>query len=116
MRSAKLSLALLIALGCSKGGESANGDAGVKEEDCRGPGNYQAGKEGSYRPCCEGLTEQSQELPATDQRGERVCIQPPLRVYACVEGSCGDGRCEPEEEVPCGCAEDCPDAVLPGAG
>lgn len=74
---------------------------------CRQAGNYQAGKEGSYQPCCPGLVEVLQRSRA-EVNGALACVDLPLRVYACVEGSCGDGRCEAPENVPCGCAVDCP--------
>lgn len=49
------------------------------------------------------------------QRGdtrERVCDQPVgFRNYVCVEGRCGDGRCEVPEQAPCGCPQDCASAV-----
>jgi hypothetical protein len=83
-------------------------------DDCRGPGRYQAGKEGSYRPCCAGLTEVLYQLPSMSN-GARVCGSPPLRVYACVRGTCGDGICEAGEAPACGCVADCPDAAW-GAG
>lgn len=113
MRGSTLILALSFTAACAQEADAPDVDGGREPTECRGPGNYQAGKEGSYRPCCEGLNEVFQELPATDDRGARVCIAPPLRVYACVEGRCGDGRCEEPEAVPCGCAADCPDAALP---
>lgn len=80
-------------------------------EPCRGAGNYEAGKEGSYLPCCEGLTEVAQQRTA-EVDGVRMCTDLPLRVYACIEGRCGDGRCERPEAVPCGCTLDCPSAVV----
>ena len=87
-------------------------------DDCRGPGRYESGKEGSYRPCCEGLT----EVPvgkmgysgSSSDALQPVCGgHPPLRVYACVRGTCGDGICEEEGEAPaCGCVQDCPQAAF----
>lgn len=78
---------------------------------CRGAGNYEAGKEGSYQPCCPGLREVFQKRAAqVGESAERMCIDLPLRVYACVEGRCGDGRCEAPEAVVCGCEADCPSA------
>ena len=79
--------------------------------ECRGSGNYQVGKEGGYQPCCAGLREVFQQSFA-EVNGAPGCWEPPLRVYACVQGSCGDGRCEEPEAVPCGCALDCPSAVV----
>lgn len=78
--------------------------------ECRGQGHYQAGKEGSYLPCCEGLTEVFQLSPGENDDGP-ICTDPPLRVYACVEGTCGDGVCEVGEDVRCGCVDDCPGAA-----
>lgn len=88
--------------------------------DCRGPGRYESGKEGSYRPCCDGLTEvpvakSAYAGTATDPNArEPVCTSDlPLNVYACVRGTCGDGVCEEEGEAPaCGCVEDCPQAAF----
>lgn len=85
------------------------------ECECRGMGRYQAGKEGSYLPCCGGLTEVFWRVGG-EQDGQRVCADPPgHREYACVEGTCGDGRCEPGEDGACGCAADCPGAVWEGS-
>ena len=77
---------------------------------CRRKGRYQAGKEGSYLPCCDGLREVFWQTPATDAEGTNVCVEPMHREYGCVENECGDGRCEPGEDGACGCAADCPDA------
>ncbi len=90
----------------------ALGSCGDSAEDgpkipCRQAGNYQAGKEGSYQPCCAGLVEVAQRSKA-EVNGVLACGDPPLRVYACIEGRCGDGRCEAPENVPCGCVLDCP--------
>jgi hypothetical protein len=76
---------------------------------CRGAGRYEAGKEGSYRPCCPGFNEVPYPSPAYSG-GEKVCWMPPLNVYACVRGTCGDGICEVGEAPACGCAADCPSA------
>jgi hypothetical protein len=78
---------------------------------CRGPGLYEAGKNGDYRPCCPGLRETFYQLGAVGEDGVKLCVSPPLRVYACVEGRCGDGVCEIGESQPCGCVADCPSAV-----
>ncbi|HEX4335494.1 MAG TPA: hypothetical protein VH062_06240 [Polyangiaceae bacterium] len=80
---------------------------------CRGAGNYEAGKEGSYLPCCEGLQEVEQLQSATQGDNlEHICAPAiGVRKYACVAGRCGDGRCEPAESVPCGCVQDCPSAA-----
>jgi hypothetical protein len=80
--------------------------------DCRGPGHYQAGKEGSYRPCCAGLTQVQLLSPAYNGADNSpVCTQLPLNVYACVRGTCGDGICEEGEGPRCGCLADCPGAA-----
>jgi hypothetical protein len=88
-------------------------DGGVAQDaaECRGPGRYEAGKEGSYRPCCAGLTEVPYLKPAYEGPGlVPVCTSFPLRVYACVRGTCGDGICEEGEAPACGCVADCPSA------
>jgi hypothetical protein len=92
-------LALLALLGCKS-----------TVDDCRGPGRYEAGKEGSYRPCCAGLTEVFYKKPAY-VGGVPACAEFPLRVYACVRGTCGDGVCEAGEAPSCGCVADCRDAA-----
>ena len=93
-----------LALGCDIGdGGSVDG--------CRGPGRYEAGKEGSYRPCCPGLTEVFYQKAGHSGDGRRICDSPPLRVYACVQGTCGDGICEAGEAPACGCVTDCPGAA-----
>ena len=79
---------------------------------CHGPGNYSAGKGNQYVPCCPGLREVFQQVRAEDGAGQSICADVPARIYACVEGSCGDGRCEEPEAVPCGCPQDCPSASV----
>lgn len=91
-------------------GQPTEPSSGATSQACRGKGHYEAGKEGSYLPCCEGLTEVFHLSPAEGDDGP-VCVDLPLRVYACVEGECGDGVCEVGEDVACGCADDCPGAV-----
>jgi hypothetical protein len=87
-------------------------DAGLESsQDCRGPGRYEAGKEGSYRPCCEGLREVFYMMPAEGDNGAKICVSPPLRIYACVQGKCGDATCEVGESGACGCVADCPSAA-----
>lgn len=82
------------------GGQGAAG-----QDDCRGPGRYEAGKEGSYKPCCEGL----HEIPTRRyDQSSRNCLDLPLRQYACVKGECWDRICEVGEQDPCGCPIDCP--------
>jgi hypothetical protein len=48
------------------------------------------------------------------ENNARTCDSPPLRVYACVKGECGDGICETGEAPACGCVEDCPQAAWEG--
>jgi hypothetical protein len=92
------------------GRASAAGGGGSNE--CRGPGRYESGKEGSYRPCCEGLQEVFYGKPGYTGDGTvKTCDHPPLRVYACVRGECGDGICEQGESPACGCVRDCPQAA-----
>lgn len=81
--------------------------------ECRGPGRYESGKEGSYRPCCSGLKEVSYGKPGYvfGDGTAKICDHPPLRVYACVSGKCGDGICEAGEAPACGCVQDCPEAA-----
>jgi hypothetical protein len=92
--------------------------AAPSQGECRGPGHYQSGKEGSYRPCCAGLTEVFHQYPAYGENRTPICTDVPLRVYACVAGVCGDGICEAGEAVACGCVSDCPQAQwgAPDAG
>jgi hypothetical protein len=87
--------------------------AGADAAQCRGPGRYESGKEGSYQPCCAGLSEVSYGKPSFTGAfaTQPVCDAPPLRVYACVRGTCGDGMCEEGEAPACGCVEDCPQAA-----
>jgi hypothetical protein len=94
--------------------EGGHGPAAVGggPNECRGPGRYESGKEGSYKPCCEGLQEVSYGKPSYAGDGKlKTCDHPPLRVYACVRGQCGDGICEEGEAAACGCVEDCPQAA-----
>jgi hypothetical protein len=87
---------LKIALVALAGLTVACSSTSVEHEDagteCRGPGRYEAGKEGSYLPCCAGLTEVEYESAGYSETGP-ICWSPPLRVYACVQGTCGDGIC-----------------------
>lgn len=102
--------ALAVLVGCANSFPPSEPAA----EKCRGAGRYQAGKEGSYEPCCEDLTEVDWQVGG-ERDSQRVCLDPPgHREYACVAGTCGDGMCEPGEDGPCGCAEDCPGAVWEG--
>jgi hypothetical protein len=117
MRLARaVALAALVAAvttGCKDDALTAPIDAKTEPDaaECRGPGRYQSGKEGSYRPCCAGLTEVFYTSPAYEGPEQiPVCTTPPLRVYACVRGTCGDGICEEGEAPACGCLPDCPSA------
>lgn len=93
-----------------RAGHSSAADSGSGSTECRGPGRYESGKEGSYRPCCAGLQEVSYGKPGYNADG-KTCDHPPLRVYACVRGECGDGICETGEAPACGCVQDCPQAA-----
>jgi hypothetical protein len=81
-------------------------------------GNYEVSKEGGYRPCCDGLRQVYQLSAGYGYGDQNVCTQPVINVFACIEGSCGDGRCEAPEAVGCGCTLDCQSAVwgAPDAG
>ncbi len=79
--------------------------------ECRGPGRYEVGKEGGYLPCCAGLREVFYLTSGATADGTKVCVAVPLRVYACVQGRCGDGVCEVGEADACGCVADCPSAA-----
>lgn len=96
-------------------GSSADAGSDVSAQ-CRGPGYYETGKEGGYAECCAGLHEVFVGKTGYSGNGDQLeptCDTPPLRVSACVHGTCGDGTCEPEGEGQlCGCVEDCPSAVF----
>jgi hypothetical protein len=120
MRIQAVTLFLVAFAGCDSSSpvntqqhnDAGSSDAGSQSDvDCRGPGRYESGKEGSYRPCCSGLTEVSYQQAAYDINGVPGCWSPPLRIYACVRGTCGDGICEIGEAPACGCVADCPDAA-----
>jgi hypothetical protein len=102
--------------GSTEADHDATPDAGSgTEQACRGPGRYTSGKAGGYLPCCDGLNEVFYRLPGeSGENNARTCDAPPLRVYACVEGECGDGICETGEAPACGCVEDCPQAAWEG--
>jgi hypothetical protein len=107
-----------LTVGRDAGGVETGSDAGAPEtvnadlvSGCRGPGRYEAGKEGSYQPCCPGLREVFYLAPAYTESTTRICASIPLRVYACVVGRCGDGVCESGEADACGCVADCPSAL-----
>jgi hypothetical protein len=88
-----------------------SGVAGESSGDCHGPGRYRAAKEGSYRPCCPGLREVFYTGSTFAEGGAKVCAELPMRIYACVQGRCGDGVCEAGEAEACGCVADCPSAL-----
>lgn len=109
-----LGVSSLLVVGCAtatpaqSGGQGAAGrDTRPNSDECRGPGRYEAGKEGSYKPCCEGLHE---VLTRRYDASSFNCLDLPLRQYACVKGECWDGICEVGEQDPCGCPVDCPDS------
>jgi hypothetical protein len=77
---------------------------------CRGRGRYES-EEGTYLPCCEGLNEVSFRSPARDADNKPICADLPVRNYACIRGTCGDGECEKAESDACGCLDDCPQAA-----
>jgi hypothetical protein len=61
-----------------------------------------------YRPCCEGLRALFPLLPRDDLDGKTMCVPSQQMAMACIEGRCGDGRCESGERQPCGgCTADC---------
>ena len=111
------SLTLAVALACSAlacGGSTRSEGAVPEGGQCAGPGRYEAGKGSQPLPCCAGLN----EVPALSavEEGDTVRVKRctdtlPLRVYACVKGTCGDGVCEAGESAPCGCPADCPSAA-----
>jgi hypothetical protein len=75
----------------------------VTNDACNEPGNYS-----DAMPCCPGLRAVAQRSKVFGDDSLGSCVDGPLQLHACIEGSCGDGRCEPEEAVACGCALDCP--------
>lgn len=99
---------ILCAVACGRGGN-------VPDAECRGAGRYEAGKGSPAVACCKGL----KQVPVKSAAYEGdvptpVCTDTlPMFVYACVEGSCGDGLCEAGESAPCSCPEDCPSAAFP---
>ena len=109
-----------VSRGDSAGSSGLGPVAGAPSEgsdECLGPGRYERGKGSPNTRCCAGL----HEVPTgkSGYRGDSTgsyepsCELPPLYVFACVRGSCGDGVCEEEGEAPaCGCVEDCPQAAF----
>jgi hypothetical protein len=51
------------------------------------------------------LVKQRAELFQDD--GTETCSFAPVPSFVCIQGFCGDGRCEAPEAVPCGCSLDC---------
>lgn len=89
------------------------GCGGDNSSACSGAGNYERGKGGGAANCCPGLNMVSQLAPVyAGNNQEPTCAQLPLAVFACIEGSCGDGRCEAPEAVHCGCLSDCTSAAF----
>jgi hypothetical protein len=78
--------------------------------DCNPAGNYDR-VVAPPRACCPGLQQVEQRMELFRDDGTSTCSFTPVRLYACVEGICGDGRCEAPEAVACGCSLDCP---IPG--
>jgi hypothetical protein len=80
--------------------------ASSQDVDCAGPGVYQRGKEGGAS-CCANLNEYYR-LAASGSTNELTCQQPVGHAeFGCIEGRCGDGRCELGERGACGCTLDC---------
>jgi hypothetical protein len=112
---------LLVSCGRTESGDQdsesaairdSGAEVGVDAAECYGPGGlYVASKDINYHPCCPGLREVFYLASAQNGQGVNICWGPPMRVYACVQGRCGDGVCEVGEAEPCGCVADCPSAV-----
>jgi hypothetical protein len=93
---------------------ASSGSAGATTE-CRGPGLYNYGKGSPRLPCCAGYQEFYLETPGYDDMMHKACAPAPGGgTYACLEGVCGDGRCEDAESAACGCITDCPGAAWEG--
>ena len=83
---------------------------GVDAGSCSGLGNYPHGEDFGTPPCCPGLNRQEMRVPILIHENH-ACVQDDVMSFACTQGTCGDGRCEPPEGVPCVCPPDCPSAV-----
>ncbi len=99
-----------ICLGCD--GELERGVQCTGTNDfveCNEAGNYDRnmGKAGTL-PCCVGLSQVEQRAQLKSDDSTSTCSFTPMRLFACIQGFCGDGRCEPEEAIACGCELDCP--------
>jgi hypothetical protein len=79
-----------------------------RDEPCSPPGNYSRGTADTVQGCCPGLHKVEQRARVFSDDSSSTCAYSPVRLFACIEGFCGDGLCEPEEAVACGCALDCP--------
>jgi hypothetical protein len=81
---------------------------------CLGPGNYGRTKGFNDGECCPDLREVAHEIAYTDASGRPNRCGDPIgaAAFSCVEGHCGDGRCEEAESIPCGCPLDCPSARI----
>jgi hypothetical protein len=77
-------------------------------------GNYGRSKDFNDGECCPGLREVYRQLAYHDVSGRVTSCYDPIggAAFACVEGGCGDGRCEEPEAEPCGCPVDCPSARI----
>jgi hypothetical protein len=91
-------------------GTALSGGCGSSKSDCLGPGGpYQRGK--AIEPnanaslvCCEGLYTYDRQV----DNGAGACTEPVgVANFSCLEGSCGDGKCEAGEQGACGCEADC---------
>jgi hypothetical protein len=81
--------------------------ASSQDVDCAGPGVYQRGKEGGTR-CCADLNEYYRLAASGSGTAELTCHEPVGHAeFGCIEGRCGDGRCELGERGACGCTLDC---------
>jgi hypothetical protein len=92
-------------------GNGGSGGTSSSNGDCHLVGRYETGKEGGYLPCCAGLNEIFTLSLVEGEGGTPACQQLPLRTYACIQGTCGDGVCE-DPERSCGCLQDCGDVPL----
>jgi hypothetical protein len=79
-----------------------------RDEPCSPPGNYSRGTLDTVPGCCPGLHKVEQRARVFSDDSSSTCAYSPVRLFSCIEGFCGDGLCEPEEAVACGCALDCP--------
>lgn len=98
---AALLVGLVTAFVAACGGSADEGD------DCVRAGVYSRGKEGGPS-CCAGFEELGRLVLVNQGTAEERCEEPPGHAaFGCIEGECGDGRCEPGEQGPCGCDLDC---------